>query len=318
MRKIGVFVAFSTLCFNFGYADNATSGEINVVTKESLPTLSMPMQDIKVVDSYTTTPQTIIDSLKKDFFVDFRKSGAYASEPYMRGRGEKGVAAFIEGMRINGSHSDSVNLFGMSEVEEVDVYRGANGALFGNGAATGAVVLKLKDPKFSTTSDVKVSSFVDSKFSFLRESGYSGSVGTSVYNDLLSLSLSGSLNDYSDFKDGNGDKVLNSKYRSKHYAVSLGVKTSEDSFVYAKYLKDEADSQDPFSRFRNNNVWMYTARPNDEAKMYFLGFKKENIGIFKDLHVQLYKNELHYDVQQKRDAATPNQQQLFRDSDLKG
>lgn len=83
--------------------------------------------------------------------------------------GNKGVPVFIEGLKLNAGHDDSTNLFGMTDIAEVDVYRGANGAKLGMGAMSGAVgtEFKFKEPEFTNTEDFKVSGFANSKFEFL-------------------------------------------------------------------------------------------------------------------------------------------------------
>lgn len=152
------------------YAQEVKIEEINIEDKLiQEETLSSPKKTIEVEDNIETT--SINDVLKKEFYVEFQKSSEYSSEPYIRGRGNKGVAIYLEGMRLNAGHSDSTNIFGLSDISQIEVYRGANGAKLGMGAMSGAVVVKLKEPQFSDTSELKISGFANAKSSFLSKRG---------------------------------------------------------------------------------------------------------------------------------------------------
>ena len=88
----------------------------------------------------------------------------------------------------------------MTDIAEVDVYRGANGAKLGMGAMSGAVVVKFKEPEFTNTEDFKVSGFANSKFEFLSKDGNSNSLGANLYNNIINISLSGSISDYNNYE----------------------------------------------------------------------------------------------------------------------
>lgn len=263
---------------------------------------------------------SINDALDKEFFVEFKKTSEYASEPYIRGRGNKGVPVFLEGMRLNAGHDDSTNLFGLSDVAQIDVYRGANGAQLGMGAMSGAVVVKFKEPEFNNSEEFKVSGFANTKYEFLSKDGSTNSLGANLYNNFINFSLSGGVSDYNNYEDGNSNEVLHSQYDTSNFNSSVAIKTSKDSYVYARYIRDRANTQDPTSRTLNttNNIWTYTDRPKDEAKNYFLGFRKESLAGFNDIDLQYFKNEIHYDIKTKREALIPEQQELFRESKTDG
>jgi len=261
------------------------------------------------------------DALDKEFYVEFKKSSSYASEPYIRGRGNKGVPVFIEGMRLNAGHDDSTNLFSMTDVSEIEVYRGANGAKLGMGAMSGAVVVKYKEPEFNSTQDFKVSGFLNGKYEFLSNDGYTSSIGTSLYNNLINVSLSAGMSDFDNYEDGNSDEILHAEYETQNYNGSFAIKTGDDSYIYTRYTKDKADSQDPYTRWFNatNGFWTYTDRPNDEAKTYFIGYREDEIaGGFTNFDVQYFNNRSHYDLNTKREATISEQQELFRNSTTEG
>lgn len=291
--------------------------EIKIEDSALQQSLSNSKSTIKVEDEVVSSMN---DALDKEFFVEFKKTGAYSSEPYIRGRGNKGVPVFLEGMRLNAGHDDSTNLFNMTDVSQIDVYRGANGAKLGMGAMSGAVVVKYKEPEFNSTSDFKVSGFINGNYEFLSKDGYTSSIGTSLYNNLINVSVSGGLSDFDNYENGNSKEILHSEYETKNYNGSFAIKTGDDSYVYARYKKDKADSEDPFSRAYNNstNIWTYTHRPNNEAKTYFAGFRKDSVGSFSNLDIQYFKNELHYDIHTKKETEVSEQQQLFRESDTDG
>lgn len=263
-------------------------------------------------------PDSFNDALKDVFFVEFQKSSRYNSEPYIRGRGTKGVPVYLEGMRLNAGHSDSTNLINLVDIDKMDVYRGANGATLGMGAMSGAVVASFKDPVFNSTDAFAASGFVNGSVSFLSEEGVSSSMGASVYNDRLNVSLSGGFSDFQNYESGSGDEVLHSGYDTTGVNGSVAVKTSDDSYVYARYLRSDVDSEDPFSRYRNGTIWMYTDRPNDEGEYYFFGYRDASLAGLSDVDVQLYGNELHYDFNMKKEATPAEFRELYRDSDTWG
>ncbi|QDF29740.1 TonB-dependent receptor [Halarcobacter anaerophilus] len=309
----------ATLC-SLTYAQEVKLSDIDINDKlisEQTP-LSSSKKTINVKDDVQST--SINDSLKKAFFVDFKKSSEYESEPYIRGRGNKGVPVFLEGMRVNEGHSDSTNIFGLSDIAQIDVYRGASGAKLGMGAMSGAVVVKFKEPIFSDKEELSLSGFANAKSSFLSKEGSSNSMGVNLYNNKVNISLSGGISDYDNYEDGDSNEVLHSKYETKSLNGSVSIKTGEDSYIYARYMRDRADSEDPYTRFLNaaNNLWTYYDRPNDDSKTYFVGFRKKRVAGFDNFDIQYFKNESHYDYNVKREATVSEQQELFRESDTKG
>lgn len=317
--KLSIIVAQACLCT--AVAQDVKIQEIDI-SENKLINENRLSQDKKTItfQEEAVKPLSMNDALKKEFYVDFKKSSEYESEPYIRGRGNKGVPVFIEGMRLNAGHDDSTNLFGLTDIADIEVYRGANGAKLGMGAMSGAVVVKFKEPTFSDKEELELSGFLNGKQSFLSKDGYTTTMGASLYNDTFNFSVSGGINDYDNYEDGNGDEVLHSLYDTNNFNASMSVKTSEDSYVYARYMRDKADSQDPYTRAYNaaSDLWTYTSRPNDEGKSYFLGFKKEQFAGLSNIDIQYFKNQLHYDYFIEREDAIKNQQQLFRDSDTHG
>lgn len=317
--KIKLSLAAAAIC-SFAYAQEVKLSEIDINDKliSQKSSLSSSKESINVEEDSTAT--SLNDTLKKSFFVEFKKSSEYESEPYIRGRGNKGVPVFLEGMRVNEGHDDSTNIFGLSDVSEIEVYRGASGAKLGMGAMSGAVVVKFKEPQFSDKEELTLSGFANAKSSFLSKDGYSSSMGLNLYNNKVNLSLSGGISDYDNYEDGDSDEVLHSEYETKNLNGSVSIKTSEDSYIYARYLRNRADSSDPYTRFLNtsNNIWSYYDRPNDDSKTFFVGYRKDKLWGFDNFDIQYFKNESHYDYNVKREAEVSQQQELYRESDTKG
>ncbi len=287
--------------------ETALSEPVFSATKETLST-----------DSPMVPSDTLSEVLKNTFYVEKITSSAYSSEPYIRGRGAKGVPIYLEGMRLNAGHNDSTNLLSMVDIGTVDVYRGANGAQLGMGAMSGAVVARFSEPVFGKTSTPQGSGFVEVKGAVFRESGISSSAGAEVFSDGFNLSLSGSLSDVANYDDGSGKEVLHSGSTMQSYNGAAAVKVTDDSYLYARYMKVQANSEDPFSRYQNGGYWMYTDRPNDEGKYYFFGYRDASMGGFKDVDFQVYGNDLHYDVSTKREVEPSSTTDLFRESETYG
>jgi len=316
------YVGLSLLAFSFYSVHAAQNVSLQAVSIEEqqqkdVPTLSSETTKISV-QKLKTPISTIDETLKNQFYVTFQKSGDYSSEPYIRGRGNKGVPIYLEGLRLNGAHPDSTNLFNMIDAQEIDVYRGASGAALGMGAMSGGIMVKYKTPKFTNSNDFKNESFINTKASFLSTSGYTSTLGTTFYNQFINFSLSGGISDYDNYDDAKGDEVLHSKYDTSHYNVATAIKTGDDSYIYARFMKDKASSQDPFSRYQNAGVWFYRDRPNDEAKTYFIGYKKKEWYGFEDLDLQAFKSDIHYDMNTKKEATPPYATELFRESKTRG
>jgi len=287
--------------------------------KESIqpPLLSNTYTTVST-EASTTQSMTVNDTLKDQFFVSYKKAGEYNSEPYIRGRGTNGVPVYLEGLRLNEGHSDSANLFNMTDVAEVDVYRGANGATLGMGAMSGGVVVKFKEPKFSSSDEFQETSFVNAKTSLFSTTGYATTLGTSVYNQFVNLSLSGGISDYHNYDNGNGDEVLHSQSDATNYNVAAAIKTGDDSYIYGRFMRDLSSSQDPLSRYQQSGIWYYTDHPDDDAKTYFFGFKKGEWNGLSNIDLQFFGNDLHYDVNTKKETTVPYATELYRESKTKG
>ncbi|MBM9615076.1 TonB-dependent receptor [Desulfobulbus rhabdoformis] len=304
----------------------SASGWAQTTTLETIVVEDDQIKESSLADEKTlvdlevtpTRANSLTDALSNLFFVDFRKSSAYSSEPYIRGRGTKGVPIYLEGMRLNAGHNDSTNLLNIADIETLEVYRGAHGATLGMGAMSGAVVAKFKEPRFNETSAFTVEGFLNASASFLSEEGMSSSLGASLYNDRLSFSLSGGFADFNEYENGSGDEVLHSGYETTAINGSVAMKTSDDSYVYARYMRSNADSEDPFSRYLNGSVWMYTDRPDDEGEYYFFGYKDASLAGLNDVEFQVYGNDLHYDYNLKKEATPAEARELYRESETWG
>jgi iron complex outermembrane recepter protein len=307
------------LCLYSAYAQEVTLKSIDI-SNEKVSEKKLSDSKLTIDLQGEVQPLTITEALKKEFYVDFKKSSEYESEVYIRGRGDKGVPVFLEGMRLNAGHNDSSNIFSLTDAVNLEVHRGASGATLGMGAMSGAVVVKYKDPQFNDSSEFKLSGFANLKSSFFSKEGYSTALGSTAYNNLVNISLSGSLSDYKNYEDGENNTILHSEYEADNINGNISLNTADDSFLYLRYMKSNSESSDPSTRFYNAaaSVWTYTDRPNDEAKSYFIGFKKAQLGWFESFHIQGFKNEMHYDYNMKREAAVSEQQELFRDSETKG
>ena len=315
------WIATISFCSVSVFAAQSITLEPVAVEGEKEPSKPLTLRDTSTpinVEESASQPTTLNEALKDEFFISYKKAGDYNSEPYIRGRGVNGVPIYLEGMRINAAHPDSTSIFNMIDAEEVDVYRGANGANVGMGAMNGAVVVKFKEPKFSATDEFQESSFISAKTSLFSETGYTSAIGTTLYNQFVNLSLSGSVSDYNNYKNGSGDEVLHSDSDSKHYNIATAVKTGDDSYIYGRFMRDRSSSGDPLSRYQQSGIWYYTDHPNDDAKSYFVGFKKGEWYGLSDIDFQIFKNDLHYDVNTNKEASIPNNQELFRESNTKG
>lgn len=318
MKNVGLSLLAFTFCSVYA-AQNVSLEAVSIEEQQesAVPTLSS--EKTKVSTKKIVAPTTTIDeTLKDEFFVTYQKAGEYNSSPYIRGKGNKGVPIYLEGLRINEAHPDSTNLFNTIDADEIDVYRGASGATLGMGSMSGGIVVRYKEPKFTTSNEFGNESFINAKASLFSTSGYTTTLGTTLYNQYVNLSFSGGVSDYDNYDDGKGDEVLHSEYDTSHYNIAAAIKTGDDSYIYGRYMRDKASSQDPLSRYQNGGTWFYTDRPNDEAKTYFIGFrKKEWLGI-QDIDLQFFKNDLHYDMNTKKETLVPYATELFRDSKTKG
>lgn len=319
------WIATISFCSVSAFAAQSITLEPVAVEGDKEPSKTLNLRDthtpIKVEES-VSQPKTLNEALKDEFFISYKKAGDYNAEPYIRGRGVNGVPIYLEGMRINAAHPDSTSIFNMIDAEEIDVYRGANGANVGMGAMNGAVVVKFKEPTFSTTDEFQASSFISAKTSLFSETGYTSAIGTTLYNQFVNLSLSGSVSEYANYDNGSGDEVLHSDSDSKHYNIAGAVKTGDDSYIYGRFMRDKSSAGDPLSRYyqvkSGVGAWYYTDHPKDDAKSYFVGFKKGEWYGLSDIDFQIFKNDLHYDINTNKEASIPNNQELFRDSKTKG
>lgn len=319
MKKQLLLISLGLGCVANGWAADTTTLEQITVEDSALTEPAFSTAKETVATNTPTVPaDTITEALKNTFYVENLQSSAYSAEPYIRGRGTKGVPIYLEGMRLNAGHNDSTNLLSMVDIGAVDIYRGANGAQLGMGAMSGAVVAKFNEPIFGNSSAPKASGFWESKGAMLRESGISSSAGGEMFNDRLNISLSGNLSDVANYDDGDGKEILHSGYTMQSYNGSTAVKVNDDSYVYARYMKVQANSEDPFSRYQSSGYWMYTDRPNDEGEYYFFGYRDASLGGFKDVDFQVYGNDLHYDNNTKREVEPSNTTELFRDSETHG
>lgn len=166
--------------------------------------------------------------------VQFFNGGGVASLPVLRGLNDDRVKVLVDGAESTSACANHMNpalsYLDASRVTGIEVVAGLTPVSLGGDSIAGTISLTSEQPLYAAAGELKTGG---SLAWFYRGNNRNHSVAANLHqaSDKLSLAYSGSYDKAESYRDGNGDKVLDTLYRSENHSLTLGVRGDEQSWV---------------------------------------------------------------------------------------
>lgn len=166
--------------------------------------------------------------------VQFFSGGGVASLPVLRGLNDDRVKVVVDGAESTSACANHMNpalsYLDASRVTDIEVVAGLTPVSLGGDSIAGTISLTSEQPDYAAAGELKTGGSVSWLY---RGNNRNHGVAAKVHHasDRLSLAYSGSYDKGESYRDGNGDRVLDTLYRSENHSLTLGVKGDEQSWV---------------------------------------------------------------------------------------
>ncbi len=203
--------------------------------------------------------------------VNFSSAGGISSLPILRGLNDDRIKLVIDGAETTSACANHMNpalsYMDASRIHAVEVMAGITPVSVGGDNIAGTIVLTSEAPRFAQSAgDVLTEG---SAAYFYRSNNHNQGVAlnATAASDILSLTYSGSRDKADSYRDGNGDKVLDTLYRSESHSLTLGMR-GEDQLLTVKLGHQEV----PYQGFPNQYMDMVGNVSNSVNVQYVQDF----------------------------------------------
>ena len=218
--------------------------------------------------------QSLSDVLKGQPGISLLRDGIWGTEVSIRGLNRENIVTLIDGNRIATSTDVAARLsmIDLSDVEKIEVIKGASSSIFGSGATGGIINIITKEPQLYEK--FTLSGNVSSGFSSVNNlSSWSGSLnsGSSVW----SSKLAGSFRKAGNTQTPSGE-LKNSQFTDYSFSGALNIIPLENNSLKIDYqlFKAENVGIPGASAFPDNAEVRY---PNEKREMISTRYEIRNI-----------------------------------------
>ena len=211
--------------------------------------------------------KNVIEILNNVAGIDVRGVNTNAGEPksiYIRGGRSRQVLVLIDGVPVTDQSAINqefdLRLLALSQIESIEILKGASSTLYGSGAATAVINIILKKASKNKISGSFETSIGTNNTATVKGSGFSdknqnvainGTLGN--FNFLSSFSISG-VDGMSSAKSKTATKFEDDGYTSKNALVKLGYKVNDKIAIETFLNYDTFDYDFDNGAFSDNDV----------------------------------------------------------------
>ncbi|MCK9280539.1 MAG: TonB-dependent receptor [Melioribacteraceae bacterium] len=184
--------------------------------------------------------QSLSDALDREAGLAIIRDGMWGTEISIRGMNRQNIVALVDGNRMETATDLAArfSLVDLSDIERIEVIKGAASSIYGSGATGGVVNIVSKSPYFNE--DFYTSGNVSTGYNSVNNSSlFSGAVfsGSSIW----SAKLSGSFRKADDYKSGLGTTVKNSRFKDYSFSGAFNFIPTENHLLKLDYQLFKAE-----------------------------------------------------------------------------
>ena len=231
-------------------------------------------------DIVNNAGKTVIDLLNNIPGIEIKGVNTNSSEPrstFVRGGNNKQVLVLIDGIPVTDpsliNQEYDLRLLSLSQIQNIEILKGASSTLYGSGAATGVINIILKKAskdKISGSYEVTVGTNNDASTtnSLLSEKNQNVNINGNLgdFNFLTSFSLTG-IEGMSASKSKNNTVFEEDNYYSKNGLLKLGYRVNEKLSIESFLNFDE------FEYDYDSGIWADSKINNGEQTQIRVGVK---------------------------------------------
>lgn len=202
-------------------------------SRELLRNVPLPLSITDAARLQRSTPVGVPDALEGEAGITLVRDGVWGTDVSIRGLSRANVVTLVDGARIETATANAAGLsmIDVSDVERIEVIRGAASTLYGTGATGGVVNVVTGEGRFSD--GFRMRGVLNSSFNSVNE-GSAGSLGLEAADDMWYLRLRGTLRSAADAETPVG-RLRDSRFHDRSIALSAGLRPSERHELRARY-----------------------------------------------------------------------------------
>ena len=194
------------------------------------------VEEIILIKSQQTMPTTTGDatSLLGSQGVEFSAAGGISQLPIIRGMNGDRVKVLIDGGEITAACANHMNpplsYMDASRISSTAVLSGITPVSMGGDSIAGTISVDSRKPAYSDSDELLMQGSIGAIYE--SNGRHHGEYfNATIANSHLSLGYSSSLDRSDSYRDGRGDKVLDTLYRSENHALTFGARGEVQELV---------------------------------------------------------------------------------------
>lgn len=210
----------------------------SVIAKEpkELPTVTVKATaentDLEAVKS---TAQSVEDLLT-NYGVDFSSAGGISALPTLNGLGDDRIRIRVDGREVTSACANHMNAplsyVDPQQVSKIEVLSGVTPVSMGGDSIAGTIIVNTTEPAFANTKGElrKEGSILFAAHSI--DQGYMGAISAGIASNTMSLGYNASWRQAKSYKDGDGNKVLDTLYKARNQSLTFGTNGDNSKFIW--------------------------------------------------------------------------------------
>lgn len=195
------------------------------------------IEHIEVTGQYLNLPNGTGDASDqlREKGVNFSSAGGISPLPILRGLNDDRVKLLIDGAETTSSCANHMNpalsYIDASRVQSVNVLAGITPVSMGGDSIAGTIMIESEQARYADSPDTLLKSGAVAYTYRSNNHNHGTALNATIASEKVSLSYSGSFDKAESYRDGNGDKVLDTLYRSESHNLTLGMRDEQQSMT---------------------------------------------------------------------------------------
>ena len=187
------------------------------------------------LDSARTTAKSAQDLLT-DHGVEFSSAGGISALPSLNGLADDRIRIRVDGREVTSACGNHMNpplsYVDPQRVSNIEVVSGVTPVSMGGDSIAGTISVNTAEPVFARAPGEVYKEGSLSLAAHSIDNSFSAAIRGAVANDRLSLGYDASWRRADSYKDGIGDKVLDTLYKARNQSLTLGMKGEDSTFTW--------------------------------------------------------------------------------------
>lgn len=167
--------------------------------------------------------------------VDFSSAGGISSLPVLRGFNDDRIKLVIDGAEITSACANHMNpalsYIDASRVSKVEVIAGITPVSLGGDSIGGTISIASETPVYADDNKALATAGEAGYFYRSNNNNHGYSLKLGLASDKASVAYRGSLDEADSYKDGDGNTVLDTLYKSESHSLTFGLRGEKQSMV---------------------------------------------------------------------------------------